>query len=236
MKILFIWDIHWRREWENYVNIVWFDTVVFMWDYFDSYDEELSKWQLENFYNILNFQADSEKEVILLIWNHDYHYMRNTQEVYSWFNPAFKIIIQDLLEDLVEKWNLQLSFSSQWLIATHAWISTWFINRVKGKYWDDFKVNEYNLNNLFKSDTGMFWFYGWNWDIDWSNYKQWPLWIRPWALMENMHKCPQVVWHTHMSEIRNEWDIFFIDTMPKQVLLAEYKNWWSFESINMPLH
>lgn len=238
MKILFIWDIHWRTEWKYFVKQVDYDKVVFMWDYFDSFDVSIED-QLSNFNEILNFQEKSKKEVILLIWNHDYHYLEDIKETYSWFSPELKIMIWNQLSQFIKRHNkevMQLCWSYEWLLATHAWLSNGFVNRVKEKYNDKFVIDGNNLNELLKQDTTILWYYKWDISGFWNHQKQWPLRIRPDALIDDYCKSYdyQVVWHTHMKGVTHQpiwkWVIVFIDTIPKHALLAEYKDWRKFKT------
>ena len=73
-KILIIPDVHGTHEWEMAKNeISQVDYVVFMGDYFDSWE---NKWddQGNNFKNICKFKRNNSDKVILLLGNHDWSY------------------------------------------------------------------------------------------------------------------------------------------------------------------
>lgn len=86
MKILVIPDIHGRRFWksacEQYINQV--DYIVFLGDYCDPYYMEYDPYTSDNIFSdqrmidnlndIINFKAEHQDKVILLMGNHDMHY------------------------------------------------------------------------------------------------------------------------------------------------------------------
>ena len=79
-KILIIPDVHGSHEWEIAKDkISLFDYVVFMGDYFDSWE---NKWddQGNNFKNICEFKRANFDKVKLLIGNHDFSYITGTRD------------------------------------------------------------------------------------------------------------------------------------------------------------
>lgn len=69
MKTLFLGDIHGRDIWKDIINKENPDKVIFIGDYFDSFNI-LWDIQLLNFLDIMEFKKNSEKEVITLLGNH----------------------------------------------------------------------------------------------------------------------------------------------------------------------
>jgi len=74
MKTVFIGDIHGRSIWKQIVEQEKPDRVIFVGDYFDSFDIPGID-QIHNFKEIIHFKKTSGIEVVLLVGNHDYHYM-----------------------------------------------------------------------------------------------------------------------------------------------------------------
>lgn len=80
-KILIIPDIHHRTFWKDCVkNIDDFDKVVFLGDYLDPYKfegEEVSDMDAGflNLKEIIKFKEDNPEKVVLLLGNHDLHYI-----------------------------------------------------------------------------------------------------------------------------------------------------------------
>lgn len=78
MKTLVIPDIHGRTFWKDPKVLDFEGKIIFLGDYVDQYPDEKIYWKdsINNFKEILEF-AKSNDNVILLIGNHDYHYMYN---------------------------------------------------------------------------------------------------------------------------------------------------------------
>ena len=73
MKTLVLGDIHGRSVWKLIYELEKPDRIVFIGDYFDSFDIKGAD-QLSNFQDIIKFKESGVCEVVLLIGNHDYHY------------------------------------------------------------------------------------------------------------------------------------------------------------------
>ena len=76
MKTLVIPDIHGRTLWKDPRVINFEGKIIFLGDYVDHYSSENIYWKdsINNFKEIIEF-AKSNDNVILLIGNHDYHYI-----------------------------------------------------------------------------------------------------------------------------------------------------------------
>ena len=73
MKTIVIGDVHGRSLWKQIVNQENADRVIFIGDYFDSFDIKCEN-QITNFLDIIEYKKSSGKEVIMLVGNHDHHY------------------------------------------------------------------------------------------------------------------------------------------------------------------
>ena len=80
MRILAIGDIHGRDSWKDIINDNVFDKVVFLGDYFDSREEISGAKQLYNFKEILQFKKYNIDKVVLLVGNHEFHYLKTIYE------------------------------------------------------------------------------------------------------------------------------------------------------------
>lgn len=69
MKTLILGDTHGRGVWEYIIEKEKPDKVVFLGDYFDSFDINFEN-QMVNFMRIINFKKKFKKDVTLLIGNH----------------------------------------------------------------------------------------------------------------------------------------------------------------------
>lgn len=220
-KTVFIGDIHGSDRWKSVIsNETDADRFVFVGDYFDSFDIP-GLIQMHNFKEIVEFKKTSPAEVIMLIGNHDYHYFpeigsNGTSGYQPRLAPAISMLIQENRKDL------QLAYSFDNVICTHAGISEVFLDQVFGyKTWSLSNIVK-DLNELFEYKPKSFEFNGFEPTGD--NQSQTPLWIRPRSLViasKNIRKSfYQVVGHTtlrHMDiESTHKWaggKYFFIDTL-----------------------
>jgi hypothetical protein len=203
MKTIAIGDIHGRSVWKLITNIEKPDRVIFVGDYFDSFDIKGAD-QLSNFLDILTYKESEQCEVILLIGNHDHHYFpeigdTGTSGYQHLFAPSIQYVIGE------NKHHLQMAYQMDNLLFTHAGVSTVFMDAVFGKSgWNVDNVAE-ELNELFKYKPHAFTFSGW--DPYGNDEQQTPIWIRPTALMRSNKKTElkekyiQVYGHTETPEI-----------------------------------
>lgn len=220
-KTVFIGDVHGSDRWKSVVSKERdADRFVFVGDYFDSFDIP-GLIQMHNFKEIMEFKENSSVEVVTLIGNHDYHYFpeigsNGTSGYQVRLAPAISMLIQE------NRQNLQLAYSFDNVLCTHAGVSEVFLDQVLGyKVWNVNKIVE-NLNELFEYKPKSFEFNGFEPTGD--NQSQTPLWIRPRSLViasKNIRKnFYQVVGHTELRymdiESTHKWaggKYFFIDTL-----------------------
>lgn len=71
MKTLLIGDIHGRDTWRKIIKAEpQADKIIFIGDYFDSFTIPHID-QIHNFKQIINHKVNSDKQVILLLGNHE---------------------------------------------------------------------------------------------------------------------------------------------------------------------
>ena len=195
MKTILLGDTHGRTLWKDIVTKESPDQVVFIGDYFDSLDISQEN-QLRNFIDILEYKYRIPN-TILLIGNHDFHYMFN-YERYSGFQPKMYPTFNHLLNE--EKDSFQMAFLLDDLLCTHAGVSAeWLKDNDISEDADIVK----EINELFIAQPRMFMFTGSEPSGD--NTYQTPIWIRPQSLMianknSSLKKTyRQVVGHTQVS-------------------------------------
>jgi len=195
MKTILLGDTHGRTLWKDAITKESPDQVVFIGDYFDSLDISSEK-QLENFMDILEYKRRIPN-TILLIGNHDFHYMFN-YERYTGFQPKMYPTINHLLTD--NKDLFQMAFLLDDLLCTHAGVSAeWLKDNDISE--DADIVSE--INNLFIVQPRKFMFTGL--DPTGGDTYQTPIWIRPVQLMRanknsSLKKAyRQVVGHTQVG-------------------------------------
>jgi hypothetical protein len=212
MKTLALGDTHGTSFWKLITHIEQPDRVIFIGDYFDSFDIKLNE-QLNNFLDIIQYKKDAGVEVILLIGNHDHHYF---PEIGDTGTSGYQYIggfqISPVLD--ANREHLQIAYAFDDFLFTHAGVSVKFMDGVFGV--DGWTVNTLvnQLNELFKHKPNTFSFgmaVSMNrlsyLDPTGDNEEQSPIWIRIRSLMrankdtELKKTYKQVIGHTQVKNI-----------------------------------
>ena len=216
MKTVIIGDIHGHDSWKQVVAQEHdADRFVFVGDYFDSFTVT-GVVQIHNFKEIIEFKTTSGKEVIMLIGNHDYHYMRGVTQYYSGYQSGARPAIEQLLYE--NKNHMQMAYGMNGFIFTHAGVSSDWL-QIHG--YD----NESNLidwiNDMWKYKPNVFGFAGR--DPYGDSTISSPIWIRPYSLQKTNRdtlrdQFIQVVGHTTQGKIDTEGKstggrYYYIDTL-----------------------
>ena len=226
MKTVVIGDIHGRSVWKLIYEMEKPDKMIFIGDYFDSFDIK-GVDQLNNFQDIIKFKESGVCEVIMLIGNHDYHYFpeigdTGTSGYQHLFAPSIQYVVHE------NRHHLQMAYQTNDMLFTHAGVSSVFMDQVFGK--DGWKVETiaFDLNEMFKYKPKTFEFgemlhYNTYQDPYGDNEAQSPIWIRPKSLMRSnkdtlRKKVIQVVGHTEQTQIDKKGGAtggryYFIDTL-----------------------
>ena len=202
MKTIIIGDTHGRSTWKDIIAQEQADRVIFLGDYFDSFDIDPVVQQY-NFKEIIEFKEKSECEVILLIGNHDFHYYPGG-ETYSGYRAGAAPINRQLLQE--NKHHLQMCYQLDNILFTHAGIGyNWLTHQNKYEPGvDPGNIADF-VNAIWEHQPNRFMFCG----IDqYGNTKtQTPIWIRPQALLAGnrdtflKEEYIQVVGHTQVKKI-----------------------------------
>jgi len=205
VKTLILGDIHGLSTWKEIINQEKdLGRIIFMGDYFDSFDIPGIE-QLYNFNEIIRFKESTEIPVIMLIGNHDHHYM-GVGETYSGYQPAMQWDIQHAIKTNLD--HLQIAYKLDDLIFTHAGISPiWLDNTFGWNGWNKGDVIE-KLNDLYKFRPIAFNFSHGGFSGTGDSTDQGPLWIRPRSLMKSnsgdngfKKNFIQIVGHTIQNDI-----------------------------------
>jgi len=203
MKTLIIGDIHGRSNWKD-ILVAHPDAerVIFMGDYFDSFDISGAE-QLYNFNEIICFKEETDKEVIMLVGNHDHHYM-DIGETYSGYQAAMQWDFNDTLKKNMN--HLQVAYLLDDVLFTHAGVSPVWMDITFDKWSRDTLVEQ--LNELYQVRPTLFNFSHLGWDPSGDSIEQGPMWIRPRSLMSSnkgddglKNHFRQVVGHTQVNNI-----------------------------------
>jgi predicted phosphodiesterase len=200
MKLIAIGDIHGREVWNEIVKHEQdCDQIVFIGDYFDSKENIPASLQIDNFKDICDLKRNSPDKVTLLFGNHDWHYLRTSQETYSGFQQWHKTDISEVIHQAISEDLLQMAFVHDKYLFSHAGVTkTWLANNG----YESGPVDEF-INSLFKYQPNRFRFTaGENMSEVGDDITQSPIWVRERSLLEDgVVEFIQVVGHTHKCEV-----------------------------------
>lgn len=237
MITVVIGDLHGRSNWKLAIyQEEPVDRVIFMGDYFDSFDIPGLE-QIHNFKEIINYKKrNPQVEVVMLLGNHDMPYYPGfTDTAISGYQHRMAPSIQQVVEE--NKEHLQMAYGFREYLFTHAGVSPLFMDREFGvDNWSKESI-VVDLNELLRYRPSAFEFNG----VDGSgdNTYQTPIWIRPKSLMSVNKKHNkglkndyiQIVGHTQMRRLDLEGSdkftggkYYFVDTMDTSgdYLVIEY--------------
>lgn len=214
MKLNVIGDIHGRNNWKQLVDIN--SINVFVGDYFDPY-EQIKYEDLEsNFLDIIQFKNE-HPETVLLIGNHDDHYIHQGNGKSSRFNFVKSNQIRTILDSNIDK--LQIAYYNQEhnVIITHAgitktWYKTWF-----GELDTNPQIICDNINYMYNENPDAFSFSTNNrdyWECYGDEIYHSPIWVRPNSLLnDSLDNINQIVGHTRFQHVVNINNITFVDCL-----------------------
>lgn len=173
------------------------DDVIILGDYFDSFhgtDKEI----IDCFKEILKMKKNHKKgEFILLIGNHDFHYM-DLSEAYSGKRNSYMLAVSTMLDKCMENKQLQYVYVDiiNKTVYSHAGIMNKWLNENRLFICD--------LNDLNDIDPRKYRFTYRGGDTGYGDgpYAS-PIWVRPSTLLYDMyedldgHTWTQIVGHTH---------------------------------------
>lgn len=198
MKTIFLGDTHGRSLWKDIIAKESPDRVVFIGDYFDSFDIKSTE-QMFNFKEIIAFKESNQCEVILLIGNHDYHYYPGG-ETYSGYQHGAAPAIRQLLEE--NKHHMQMCYQLDNILCSHAGIGhNWLVEQER---YESGSIADF-VNDIWNYKPIRFIFYGL--DPYGDNKTQTPIWIRPSSLLSGNRDTflkkdyIQIAGHTQVNKI-----------------------------------
>lgn len=218
MKIIAIGDIHGRDRWKEIVddsllageNV---DKFVFLGDYFDTRESISAGKQMKNFKDILLFKRFNKDKAVMLLGNHDFHYLSDMSEKYSGYQDKYATEIEELVRDGLSDGSIQLAFSADGWLFTHAGVTKTWASACDILSKDDIAGA---INGLFVRTPQLFKFtFGESRDVYGGDPANGPIWVRPEALVKDkIDGYKQVVGHTTQQEITIvDGEIAFIDCL-----------------------
>lgn len=221
MKIIALGDTQGRKLWKDIVEKEKPDQTVFIGDYFDSFDIDAAT-QINNFLDICEYKRNNHSTV-LLIGNHDYHYIMGENGTSGYQEEASYMIkhaIKPNLDLLQMAYQIKVDGMDIPILFTHAGVSSIWLDMNYGRWQDEYPAIADVVNDLWKHKPDSFLFNGR--DPYGGDTYQTPIWIRPQALMRAngtfKKDIIQVVGHTRQNQIDIEGKstggyYYFIDTI-----------------------
>lgn len=227
MKIVVVGDIHGRTIWQDIVKTEKeFDLLIFIGDYFDSREDIEPEEQKSNFKKILTFKKRNRDKVILLLGNHDYHYLEGVSQRYSGYQTWQKTDIGILLKEALKSDLIKMCHVEDRYLFTHAGVTnTWCKGNLPDNSLDGLSLKlEHQINQIFKYRQSYFGFVHSS-DIYGDDPRQSPIWVRPNSLIrDKIDGFIQVVGHTMQTSLElDESCVVLIDTLgtSKEYLVIE---------------
>jgi hypothetical protein len=212
MKLLALGDIHGRDILFKIVANETYDKVIFIGDYFDSKEGITAQKQIENFKKIIHFKKTQLDKVVLLLGNHDFHYLNFSSRINSGYQKEYASSINKLLHNAIDAGFMQMAFQYEDILFPHAGVTnTWLTNnKIKAN-----KNIPHSINQLFKKNPTAFEFIVKpRQQANGDNIYQSCIWVRPTSLFKDaIQGLKQVVGHTQQEKIEGYHHITFIDTL-----------------------
>lgn len=212
MVIIAIGDTHGRNNWEEIVkNETNVDKIIFIGDYFDTHYNVSVEFQIENFKKILEYKINNIDKVVLLLGNHDFHYLKDAQEHYSGFKHFKFSDINEILQPPVQSGLVIACYTHENYVFTHAGVTkTWCDN-------NDIDINklEDSINQTLLVNPSAFRFsMGNNYDQSGNDVTQSPIWVRiPSLLKDKLDNKVFVVGHTTLERLSIIDNLIGIDVL-----------------------
>jgi hypothetical protein len=216
MKTIVIGDIHGRsKEWKQIVDQP-YDRVIFIGDYVDTHENVTGLEQVQNLREIIDFKQKSDKEVILLIGNHDYHYFPEIGYTgTSGYQPGMAKTFEYEFDTYRKLFQMAFVDENEY-VYTHAGITeNWlYRNSIDGT---DIRTIVENINDNFIYKPNKFNFFPGDRSCCGDHIAQSPIWVRPNSLYRDGIKQLQIVGHTVQNSINSlkseRQGYYLIDTL-----------------------
>jgi hypothetical protein len=211
-RIIAVGDVHGRQLWKEIVKKEKeANKIVFIGDYFDTHYDISVDQQISNFKEIIEFKKNNMDQVILLLGNHDVHYLNDVTEQWSGYRAFRAQEINDVLQPAFNDGLLQICYTHDKYVFTHAGVTkTWCLkNNIRTNHLEE------DINNLFIADKRPFMFtMGRNYSRTGDDITQSPIWVRIPSLFEDhIDNVKYVIGHTTQENLVITDGIIAIDTI-----------------------
>lgn len=196
MKILVIGDIHGYSSWKSMIKGDE-DLVVFIGDYFDNKEGPNGGEQIQNFLEILKLKTQNLKKFVLLMGNHEYHYLNGICDRYSGYqnNPGINIVVNEAFDSGLLQWAYGVeSYLFTHAGLTHRWAELHLSLDAEPTCEEIAEqINSANIHAFEAVDE-----YGFE-------IKSSPIWVRPKSMiLDGFSKVHHIVGHTHQEKVTTQ--------------------------------
>jgi hypothetical protein len=210
MKQIILGDTHGRFIWKEIIKQD-YDRVVFIGDYLDTHEAYTGLDQLHNLSEICEFKKSTDKEVILLIGNHDYHYFPEIGYTgCSGYQMRMKVAFEDAMNRYRDLFQMCFVDESGY-IYSHAGFTKSFVQRKIGSF------SQENVNMVWKHKPKSFDFFMGDYSGYGEHIEQSCIWVRPQSLYRDSIPGIQIVGHTYQDKINprksERQGYYLIDTL-----------------------
>ena len=204
----FIGDVHGRQDWKKQIDLN--DINVFVGDYFDSFDITIEA-QIENYKELIKLKKEHPYNIVLLIGNHDYHYIIDFER-YSGFSIFTFQQVHEMLKEHIKEGLLQWTYrfeldGKDWIVSHAGLTNTWMNHN---------KIDIDTINATLSEDWTIPRWVGGGRSFYGDDNIQGPLWVRPMSLVHDLYPINQIVGHTAYDDIvcieDGEYKTYLIDT------------------------
>ena len=212
MKIIALGDTHGRTDWKGIVSNTEYDKIIFTGDYFDSREYITAEQQKVNFKEIIAFKKANMNKVVLLFGNHEYHYIKTREGIYSGYQNFHSEDFKNMLQKALVEKLIQMCHVHEKFIFSHAGVTKTWLKSTGYSGEDDL---ERFINALFYSNPQAFKFTrGANHSSNGNDICQSPIWVRPGSLFKDaIENYTQIAGHTVQTGININEVATLIDTL-----------------------
>ena len=201
-KILIIPDVHGRTFWKEAIEKNDYEKVIFLGDYLDPYKKIPVEDTFNNFKEIVSLKENNPDKVILLIGNHDRHYMKECKSVWSRYSREMREKLDSSnfeFDDKRFKIAHEETINGRRFVFSHAGIHKKWLKELCG--FEDIDIDQLNLlffdnKNGFDFDFYISFYRGGYYDygsIIWAD-------IREYALGTEFEGVTQIFGHTQLYD------------------------------------
>ena len=225
MKHIIIGDLHGRDQWQE-ITIRNYDKIVFIGDYVDSF--ALSDFAiLENLKKVISLKKRHPGKVVLLLGNHDVHYLHFPHYQCSGFRPGMQVALTALFNKNRDLF--QMAYQHGDHIFTHAGITnSWYQEFLRLPVLEEIRQENDSIADLInkvENTTQRYLLYATsiyrggysNGSLLWADYKE--------TSVDMLNDFHQVVGHTQVHDIHtvtySNKSVTYIDVLQNMVKFHE---------------